>query len=151
MTFHTSETPIRTELRGYFCEVLKPAPGYQKMQRRRRVELSCTGEVLTSDEVLERLEKAVADREAKNELKERLQNEHKHQSPLCRPDVGDPHTQLRVPLKTKSIVKVVDKRTQLMKRRVGSGVTIVSPGGITGVQDFPICSLQTERTTIALK
>jgi hypothetical protein len=31
------------------------------------VELSCTSEVLTSDEVLERLEKAVADREAKND------------------------------------------------------------------------------------
>ena len=69
MTFHTSETPICTELRGYFCEVLKPAPGYQKTQRRRRVELSCTGEVLTSDEVLERLEKAVADREAKKRVK----------------------------------------------------------------------------------
>ena len=50
-------------------------------------------------------------------------------------------------------MKVVDKRTQLMKRRVGSGVTIVSPGGMTGVQDFPICSLQrtTGCVTIALK
>ena len=65
MTLHTSETPIRTELRGYFCEVLKPAPGCQKTQRRRRVELSCTGEILTSDEVIERIERAVVDREAK--------------------------------------------------------------------------------------
>ena len=65
LTLHTSETPIRRELRVYFCEVLKPAAGCQKTQRRRRVELSCTGEVLTSDEVLERIEKADADREAR--------------------------------------------------------------------------------------
>ena len=61
----SSETPIRVELRvelrGYFRELLKPSD-QQKPQKRRRVQLQCTGEVLTSDEVLERLERADADK-----------------------------------------------------------------------------------------
>ena len=61
----TSETPDRTELRSYFCEILKPAAGCQKTQKRRRIELSCTGDILTSDEVLEKIEKADALRAAK--------------------------------------------------------------------------------------
>ena len=65
LTLHHCETPIRTELRGYFCEVLKPAEGQQKTKRRRRVELSCVGEVLTNDEVVERIERADAERAAK--------------------------------------------------------------------------------------
>ena len=65
LTLHHSETLIRTELRGYFREVLKPNDGQQKPKRRPRVELSCTGEVLTSDGVVERIERADAERAAK--------------------------------------------------------------------------------------
>ena len=52
-----SETQLQAELRGYFREVLKPS-GQNETQRCRRIELCCTGEVLTSDEVLERIEQA---------------------------------------------------------------------------------------------
>ena len=65
LTLRHCETPIRAELRGYFREVLKPNDGQQIAKRRRRVELSCTGEVLTSDEVVERIERADAERAAK--------------------------------------------------------------------------------------
>ena len=65
LTLTHCETPIRSELRGYFRAVLKPAEGQQKSKRHRRVELSCTGEVLTSDEVVERIERADAERAAK--------------------------------------------------------------------------------------
>ena len=58
------ETPLRAELRGYFREVLKPSE-QNKTQRRRRIELSCTGEVLTSDEVLERIEQEDVEKAAK--------------------------------------------------------------------------------------
>ena len=64
LTIHAGETPIRTELRCYFREVLKPS-SEQQSTRRRRIELSCAGEVLTSDEVVERIEKADAEKAAK--------------------------------------------------------------------------------------
>lgn len=51
------ETPIRIELRAFFVQALKPAEKLGE-RRRRKVELSDHGEVLTSDEVLQRLEKA---------------------------------------------------------------------------------------------
>ena len=59
LTLHHCETPIRAELCGYFREVLKPAEGQQKTKRRCRVELSCVGEVLTNDEVVERIERVM--------------------------------------------------------------------------------------------
>ena len=65
LTLHHFETPIRAELRGYFCEVLKPAEGQRKTKRHRRVQLSCVGGVLTSDEVVERIERTDAERAAK--------------------------------------------------------------------------------------
>ena len=49
------ETSLCTELRGYFSEVLKPSQ-QTKLRKRRRIELKCHGEVLTSDEVIEGLE-----------------------------------------------------------------------------------------------
>lgn len=60
----TAETPIRVELRGYFQQLLKAAEK-DKPQRRQRIQLQCTGELLTSDEVLERLEKAEAEKAEK--------------------------------------------------------------------------------------
>ena len=65
LTLTHCETPIRSELRSYFRAVLKPVKGHQKSKRRRRVELSCVEEVLTSDEVVERIERADAERAAK--------------------------------------------------------------------------------------
>lgn len=56
------ETPIRAELRRYFREVLKPARSQQEVQSRRRVQLSRTGEVLTSDEMVQRIEQAEVER-----------------------------------------------------------------------------------------
>lgn len=64
----TSETPIQVELRGYFCKFLKPSEK-QKPQRRQRIQLQCTGEVSTSDEVLDRMEKADSDKAAQKERK----------------------------------------------------------------------------------
>ena len=56
------ETPIRVELRAYFVQALQPADKRPGTRRRRRVELSDAGEVLTSDQVLERLEQADAEK-----------------------------------------------------------------------------------------
>ncbi len=61
-----SETPIRVELRAFFVQALKPAEK-KGPRRRRRVELSDYGEVLTSDEVLEQLEQAEAEKQKKKE------------------------------------------------------------------------------------
>ena len=62
LTIHTSETPIRTELRCYFRDVLKPR-SEQQSTRCRRIELSCAaGVILTSYEVVERIKKADAKR-----------------------------------------------------------------------------------------
>ncbi len=61
-----SETPIRVELRAFFVQALKPAEK-KGPRRRRRVELSDYGEVLTCDEVLERLELAEAEKQKKKE------------------------------------------------------------------------------------
>ena len=67
LTLHHCETPIRAELHSYFREVLKPPEGQQKTKRRCRVELSCVGEVLTNDEVVERIERADAESHKKEE------------------------------------------------------------------------------------
>ena len=77
-----------------------------------------------------------------NEVKERREKEYKPVHPLRHPNMGHPDAQQRVPM---SLVKVVEQHTQLTKQTVGLGATIVSHGGTTGVQDFPICSPQ--RTT----
>ena len=69
LTINKGETPIRAELRGYFREVLRPASGRSKPQRRRRIELCCAGEVLTSDEVVERMERADARKAAEKAAK----------------------------------------------------------------------------------
>ena len=70
------ETPLRTELREYFCGVLRPVSGpHQKPQRRRMVRLHCTGEVLTNDEVLERLEQADIERASKKKGKKKQRND----------------------------------------------------------------------------
>ena len=58
------ETPVWVELRAYFVNALKPADK-KTARRRRRVELSDLGEVLTNDEVLERLEQAEAEKQKK--------------------------------------------------------------------------------------
>ena len=105
------------------------------------MELSCTGEVLTSDEVLERIEKADADSEARKRGKGKKGKSTKQCiiSPLRHPNMGHPDAQRRVPM---SLVKVVEQHTQWTKQTVGLDATIVSHGGTTGVQDFPICSPQ---------
>lgn len=64
------ETPVRIELRAYFVNALKPAEN-TKVRRRRRVELSDLGEVLTNDEVLDRLETADAEKKKKAEEKKK--------------------------------------------------------------------------------
>ena len=52
---HAGKTPIRTELRCYFREVLKPR-SEQQSTRCRRIELSCAaGEIVTSYVVVERI------------------------------------------------------------------------------------------------
>ena len=71
LTLHCKETPIRAELRGYFRDVLRPAHEGNKSQRRRRVEMSCVGEVLTSDEVVQRIERANEERAAKKRSKKK--------------------------------------------------------------------------------
>ena len=63
-TTPATETPLRTELRVYFSKVLKPADQGPR-QRRRKINVHCVGEVLTSDEVLERLEQADAEKASK--------------------------------------------------------------------------------------
>ena len=65
------ETPIRVELRAFFVQELRPPDGVQKVRRRCRVELSDLGEVLTSDEVVERLELAEAEKAKKKAEKEK--------------------------------------------------------------------------------
>lgn len=65
LTLAPAQTPIRVELRAFFVDVLRPAAGNKKVRRRRRVELSDFGEVLTSDEVLERLEQTEAEKRKK--------------------------------------------------------------------------------------
>ena len=75
-TVHVGETPIRVELRAYFVKVLQPADK-RGAQRRRRVELNDHGEVLTSDQVLERLEQAEAEKARKVAKKARKAAEKK--------------------------------------------------------------------------
>ena len=60
-TVHVGETLIRAELRAYFIKVADK----RGAQRRRRVELNDHGEELTSDQVLERLEQAEAEKARK--------------------------------------------------------------------------------------
>lgn len=64
------ETPIRVELRAFFVQALRPAEGEKRPRRRKRIELSDLGEVLTSDEVLERLEATEHEKEKKKAEKE---------------------------------------------------------------------------------
>ena len=71
------ETPIRVELRAYFVKALQPADKPQGMRRRRRVELSDYGEVLTNDQVLERLEQADVEKKRKEAEKARKAAEKK--------------------------------------------------------------------------
>ena len=63
----SKQTPIRVELRAFFVRALRPADGEKRVRRRRRVELGTCGEVLTQDEVFERLEKADLEKEKKKE------------------------------------------------------------------------------------
>ena len=63
-TLHGGKTPIKVELRAYFVKASQPAEK-RGAWRRRRVELNDHGEVLTSDQVLERLEHAEAEKARK--------------------------------------------------------------------------------------
>ena len=65
------ETPLRKELREYFRDALKPTEGAAQRQKRRMVKVNTVGEVLTSDEVIERLEQADAERAAKKKTKKK--------------------------------------------------------------------------------
>ncbi len=76
-TVRIGKTPIRVELRAYFVQALQPADKRLGTRRRRRVELSDHGEVLTSDQVLERLEQAEAEKVRKAAEKARKAAEKK--------------------------------------------------------------------------
>ena len=80
LTINDGEAPIRAELRGYFWEVLRPARGRSKPQRCCRIELCCAGEMLTSDEVVERMERADARKAAEKAAKKAV----KKTSSKCR-------------------------------------------------------------------
>ena len=56
---------------GYFREVLKPSDASQRAEKQQHVELSCVGEILTSDEVLEKIEKADDERAAKRKKRDK--------------------------------------------------------------------------------
>lgn len=62
LTIHVGKTQICAELHGYCHEVLK-------YTRRRRIEVCCGGEVLTSDKAVERKEKEDAQKAAKKAAK----------------------------------------------------------------------------------
>ena len=78
-TVGENETPLRTELREYFRKALMPSEKPSK-QRKRRVELSCAGEVLTNDEVMERIQNADREKEAAKKSKKRKGKQSKHTS-----------------------------------------------------------------------
>ena len=59
---------------GHFREVLTPSDVSQRAEKQRHVELSCAGEILTSDEVLEKIEKADDERAAKRKKRDKKRN-----------------------------------------------------------------------------
>ena len=65
------ETPLRLELRGYFLAALKVDDKSLVTQKRRKVKLTFTGEVLTSDEVLERLQEQATERAKKRSRRQK--------------------------------------------------------------------------------
>ena len=69
VTIGSHQTPVRIELRAYFVRALKPCNESRVRRRRRRVELADIGEVITEDEVVERLQKADAEKAAKKASK----------------------------------------------------------------------------------
>ena len=79
-TVKVNETPLRTELREYFRKALMPSEKPPRQQRR-RVELSCAGEVLTSDEVTERIQNADREREKAKKTKKKRKDEDKQPKP----------------------------------------------------------------------
>ena len=68
------QTQIWIEMCGYFREVLKLSDASQRAEKQRHVELSCAGEMLTSDEVLEKIEKADDERAAKRKKRDKIIN-----------------------------------------------------------------------------
>jgi hypothetical protein len=60
----SAETPLRTELRHFFADHLRPK-GKQTPTRRRRIKIHHFGEALTQDEVLQRMQDAEAEKIAK--------------------------------------------------------------------------------------
>ena len=122
------ESPVRVELRAYFVNALKPADK-KTAQRRRRVKLSDLGEVLTNDEVLERLEQAEAEKQKKTEEGSR---EEENEKPV------------RVLVQSLKILKMctaanVGSCTWTVRLGTGSDVMYVTHGGIIGVQAWMGC------------
>lgn len=91
----TSETHRCVELRGYFRELLKPNEP-QKSQRHRHVHLECTGEVLTSDEVVEHIERAEEEKAAKCRAKKGKKKGSKGQAACtASPSVSETESETR--------------------------------------------------------
>ena len=128
LTINKGETPIRAELRGYFREVLRPASGRSKPQRRRRIELCCAGEVLTSDEVVERMERAVARKVAEKAVKKTFSKSKKKEQLAQRS-----HRRRMLMY----IVRNAHRRILMQRLTSGLAVTAVKYGGTPQCAGLP--------------
>ena len=135
LTINNGDTPIHAMLRGYFREELRPASGRSKPQRCRRIELCCAGEVLTSDEVVERMERAVArkvaEKAAKKAAKKTFSKSRKKEQ-LAQQS----HRRRRMLM---YIVRNAHRHILMQRLTPGLAVTAVKHGGTISVQAFQRC------------
>ena len=130
LTINDGDTPIHAVLRGYFREVLRPARGRSKPQRCRRIELCCAGEVLTSDEVVERMERAVARKVAEKAAKKTFSKSKKKEQLAQRS-----HRRRMLMY----IVRNAHRHILMQRLTPGLAVTAVKHGGTISVQAFQRC------------
>ena len=155
-TLHVGGTPIRVELRAYFVKALQPADKRLGERRRRRVELSDHGEVLTSDQVLERLEQAEAEkaRKAEEEKARKAAEKARKAAEKARKAAEKARKAAEKKsgkkgknraAKTSTASQEPDSvhcgvsSTRTMMLRTGSAVTCVSHGITSGVRDWNRC------------
>ena len=130
LTINDGEAPIRAELRGYFWEVLRPASGRSKPQRCCRIELCCAGEMLTSDEVVERMERADARKAAEKAAMKAV----KKTSSKCRINqwlVQQSHRRRRMLM---YIVRKAHRHILMQRLTSGLAATAAKHGGTISVQ-----------------
>ena len=119
-TTDSTETPLRTELRQFFVKTLQPKQTTDRPQKRRRIR-GHYGEVLTSDEVFQRMiedrekEAAEAEKREKRKRKQTQKNVKKSQ----------PYQKMKM----KIIVRFVERSMRMMMR-IG-WVVLDAGGGIT--------------------